>query len=65
MQNIETTELQIKEVNAYKKGYLSLGEFANTFSISLEQAMKMLSLMGVDVIDYDLEDDMKFMDNFL
>jgi len=65
MQNIETTELQIKEVNAYKKGYLSLGEFASALLLSSEQAMKMLSLMGVDVIDYDFEDDMKFMDNFL
>jgi len=52
-------------VDAYKKGYLSLGQFANALSISSEQAMKMLSLMGVDVIDYDFEDDMKFMDSFI
>jgi hypothetical protein len=27
--------------------------------------MKLLSLMGVDVLDYDFEDDMKFLDSFL
>jgi predicted HTH domain antitoxin len=52
-------------VDAYKKSYLSLGQFAKALDKSHEEAMKLLSLMGVDVIDYDFEDDMKSMDSFL
>lgn len=52
-------------VDAYKKGYLSLGQLSKALVISQERAMKVLSLMGVDVIDYDFEDDMKFVNNFL
>ncbi len=52
-------------VDAYKKGFLSLGQFAKALEIDHENAMKMLSIMGVAVIDYDFEDDMKFMNSFL
>jgi len=52
-------------VDAYKKSYLSMGQFANALNISHEEGMKLLSMMGVDVIDYDFDDDMKFMDSFL
>jgi len=52
-------------VDAYKKGYLSMGQFANSLNMNHEEAMKLLSMMGIDVIDYDFEDDMKFMDSFL
>jgi len=52
-------------IDAYKKGYLSMGQFANSLNINHEEAMKLLSMMGIDVIDYDFEDDMKFMDSFL
>jgi len=52
-------------VDAYKKSYISLGQFAKALDKSHEEAMKLLTLMGVDVIDYDFEDDMKFMDSFL
>jgi predicted HTH domain antitoxin len=52
-------------IDAYKKSYLSLGQFAKALDKSHEEAMKLLSLMGVDVIDYDFEDDMKSMDSFL
>ena len=52
-------------VDAYKKGYLSLGQFAKAINKSHEEAMKLLSLMEVNVIDYDFEDDMKFMDSFV
>ncbi len=52
-------------IDAYKKGYLSMGQFANALNLHHEDAMKLLSMMGVDVIDYDFEDDMKFMDGFL
>ena len=52
-------------VDAYKKSYLSVGQFSKALNMSQEEAMKLLSMMGVDVIDYDFEDDMKFMDSFL
>ena len=52
-------------IDAYKKGFLSMGQFANALEIEHEDAMKLLSIMGVAVIDYDFEDDMKFMDSFL
>lgn len=51
-------------VDTYKKGYLSLGQFAKAIDKSHEEAMKLLSLMEVNVIDYDFEDDMKFLDSF-
>ena len=51
-------------VDAYKKGYLSLGQFAKALAIEKDKAMKMLSMMGADVIDYDFEDDLKFLDAF-
>jgi hypothetical protein len=34
-----------------KKVTLSMGQFANALDVSHEEAMKLLSLMGVDVID--------------
>jgi predicted HTH domain antitoxin len=52
-------------VDAYKKSYLSLGQLSKALNMSSEKAMKVLSLMGIDVVDYDFEDDMKFMDSFL
>ena len=52
-------------VDAYKKGYLSLGQFAKSLEIEHQKAMKILSMMGIDIVDYDFEDDMKFMDSFL
>ena len=52
-------------VDAYKKGYICLGEFAEILQIDHQKAMKILSMMGIDIVDYDFEDDMKFMDSFL
>jgi len=52
-------------VDAYKKGFLSLGQFAKALNKTHEEAMKLLSLMGIDIIEYDFEEDMKFMDTFL
>ena len=51
-------------IDAFEKGYLSLGQLSTTLKISKEKTLKMLSLMGVDSIDYDFSDDMKFIDNF-
>ena len=51
-------------VDAFKKGYLSLGQFSKSLNLSKTEAMKMLSMMDVNIIDYDFEDDLKFVDAF-
>ncbi len=51
-------------VDAYKKGYISLGQLAKSLDIPHKRAMKMLSLMKIDVVDYDFNDDVKFLDSF-
>ena len=45
-------------ISAYKKGDLSLGQLARALGQSHQETMQMLGLLGVDVIDYDLEDDL-------
>ncbi|SFV90667.1 hypothetical protein MNB_SV-4-1383 [hydrothermal vent metagenome] len=52
-------------LDAYKKGLLSLGQMAEALNISKEKAMKLLSTMGIDVVEYDFKDDMKGLDSFL
>ena len=43
----------------------SLGQLSKALDISKEKALTMLSLMGIDSIDYDFADDMKSMESFL
>ena len=50
---------------AYKQGLLSLGQVAKALDMPKEKVMKILSVMGIDVIDYDFKDDMKSLDSFL
>ena len=52
-------------IDAYKQGLLSLGQMAKALDIPKEKAMKLLSSMGIDVIAYDFNDDMKNMDSFI
>jgi predicted HTH domain antitoxin len=52
-------------VDAYKQGLLSLGQVAKALEMPKEKVMKMLSMMGIDVIDYDFKDDIKSLDSFL
>lgn len=51
-------------LDAYQKGLLSLGQLSKALDISKKKLLKMLPLMGLDSIDYNFEDDMKFMDRF-
>jgi len=51
--------------DAYKNGYLSLGQVSNALGMGKIQTMKLLSAMGLDVVEYDFDDDMKGMDSFL
>ncbi|PHS36913.1 MAG: hypothetical protein COB07_11865 [Sulfurovum sp.] len=46
-------------IDAYKKGDLSLGQVSRAMDLSKKETMKTLSLMGVDVVDYDFKDDIQ------
>ncbi len=52
-------------IDAYQKGLLSLGQVAQALEIPKKKVMKLLSAMGIDVVSYDFEDDMKAMEKFL
>jgi len=52
-------------VDAYKNGYLSLGQVAKALDLDKEKTIKLLSVMGLDVIDYDFNDDMDGLKSFL
>ena len=52
-------------IDAYKQGLLSLGQVAQALELSKEKVMKLLSSMGIDVIAYDFQDDLKSMGDFL
>lgn len=49
-------------IEAYRKADLSLGQFSKAMNLSGEAAMNLLSLMGIDVIDYDFNDDLAALD---
>ena len=51
--------------DAYKKSLLSLGQLSTSLDISKKEAMKMLSLLGIDIIDYDFMDELKELESFL
>jgi hypothetical protein len=53
-----------QSIDSYKKGDLSLGQFCKAVDVSKESGMKILSSMGVDVIDYSFSDDMKALETF-
>jgi len=52
-------------INSYKNGDLSLGQLCLGLKKSKAECMKMLSLMGVDIVDYDLKDDLESIKEFL
>ena len=52
-------------IKAYKKGDLSLGQLAKVLGQPYMQTMEMLSTLNIDVIDYDLEDDLETIEKLL
>ncbi len=52
-------------IEGYKNGNISLGQLAKALDISKQKAMHLLSLMGIDIVDYDFKDDLKTLDSFL
>ena len=65
MQKVESKLDFSSNIDEYKKGNLSIKEFAITLDIEYRETMKLLSMMGVDIIDYNFEDDMKFINSYL
>jgi len=51
--------------DAYESSAISLGQFCNALTISKKQAMKMISLMNIDIVDYEFNDDMKIINKLL
>lgn len=52
-------------IDGYKSGILSLGQLSNSLNISKQKAMRLLSMMGIDVIDYNFDDEMGTLDSFI
>jgi len=51
--------------DAYKNSLLSLGQLSQSLKISKKETMKVLSLLAIDVVDYDFKDDLKDLDSFI
>ena len=52
-------------IDGFKQGNLSLGQLSNSLNISKKETLKLLSLIGVDILDYDFDDDLNAIDTFL
>jgi len=52
-------------LDGYKNGNLSLGQLSKSLDVSKKKAMKLLSMMGIDIIDYNFKDDIKTLNTFL
>ena len=52
-------------IDAYEKSLLSLSQLSKSLNLSKQETMKMLSLSGVNVIDYDFKDELSDLDSFL
>ncbi len=52
-------------LEAYRNSAISLGQLCNELDIPKIKALKILSLMNIDIIDYDFEDDLKTIKDLL
>jgi len=52
-------------IEAYKNSVISLGQLCSSLSMSKKKAMKVLSLMGISIVDYDFKDDLKSINDLL
>jgi len=52
-------------IKAYKKGDLSLGQLSKALEQSYADTMEMLGVLGVAVIDYDLDDELPTIEKLL
>ena len=52
-------------INSFKNGDLSLGQLSKALGKDKRDVMKLLSMMGVDVVDYDFSEDLESIKEFL
>jgi len=52
-------------IDAYQKSLISLGQLSKALNLTKRETMKLLSLSGIDVIDYDFMDELEDLDSFL
>jgi len=52
-------------IEAYKNSLISLGELAKAINMSKEETLKFLSTLGVDIVDYDFNEDLETIKEFL
>jgi predicted HTH domain antitoxin len=52
-------------IDAYKKALLSLGQLSKALDKSTQETLKILSAMGIDVVDYDFDDDLTNIETFV
>jgi predicted HTH domain antitoxin len=52
-------------IDAYKKALLSLGQLSKALDKSTQETLKILSAMGIDVVDYDFNDDLTNIETFV
>ena len=52
-------------IEAYKNSLLSLGQLTKSLKSSKKETLKMLSLMGIDIIEYDFKEELSGLDTLL
>jgi len=52
-------------IDGYKTGQLSLGQVAKSLDISKQKAMHLLSMMGIDVLEHDFEDELSTLEKMV
>ena len=51
-------------IDGYKSGNISLGQLAKNLNISKQKAMHLLSMMGINCVEYCFQDDMQTLSKF-
>jgi len=52
-------------IKAYQKGDLSLGQLSKALNLSHLDTIKMLGLLRIDILDYDLDDEIETIEKLL
>lgn len=52
-------------IEAYQNSLITLGEIAKVLNMSKEEVIKFLSTLGIDIIDYDFNEDLETIKDFL
>lgn len=52
-------------IKAFKEGSLSLGQLSKALDKNYAETAELLSVLKIPVVDYDLKDDLPFIDKYL